>query len=101
MSRIEEKIAEKGIQFPHSRSPRDYNLVRIVMREYSDEQNKELTNKLAKILRTDEAWSLVAVLEKLVNATDILLHKKDFNGGHYEEMEHCYKLAMEIIESLK
>ena len=101
MSSIEEKIAEKGIQFPHSRSPRDWNLTKIAMMEYSNEQNKELTDKLARILRTNEAWSLVDVLEKLTHATDFLLHKKDFDGDRWEEMEHCYKLGKEIIESLK
>lgn len=37
----EEMILDKGIKFPGSRSPRDFNLTAIVIREYAAAQEKE------------------------------------------------------------
>jgi len=35
----------------------------------------------------------------LVEAADILLHKKDYDGHGWEEMEICYKIGLEILKT--
>jgi hypothetical protein len=45
------------------------------------------------------AWPLNDVLKYLIRGTEILLHKKDYDGLDYEEMNICVKRAKEIIES--
>jgi uncharacterized coiled-coil protein SlyX len=39
------------------------------------------------------------VLKYLVRGTELLLHKKDYDGPDYEEMNHCVKQAKEIMQS--
>jgi hypothetical protein len=47
------------------------------------------------------SWPLIDVLRKLVEVADILLHKKDYDGHGWEEMEHCYQRGKEIILQLE
>jgi hypothetical protein len=54
-----------------------------------------------KIIGMDEAWPLVDVLKKLIEASEILLHKKDYDGHGWEEMEHCVKRGKEIVSLFK
>ena len=49
----------------------------------------------------DRAWDTISVLEKLVEAADILLHKKDYDGHGWEEIELCYKLGLEILQGYR
>lgn len=49
----------------------------------------------------DQPWPLMDVIKKLCEATDILLHKKDYDGHEWEEMEICLKRGLEIIKDTK
>ncbi len=53
------------------------------------------------ILGSYNTWPLVDILKKLTDAADILLHKKDYDGGDWEEIETCYKRGKEIIKLLE
>ena len=54
-----------------------------------------------EILGLDNSWPLYDTLVKLVEATDILLHKKDYDGCNWEEMELCFSRGKEIIKNLE
>ncbi len=41
----------------------------------------------------DSAWPLSEVLKKLIEAADILLNKKDYDGHGWEEISHAVKKA--------
>ena len=49
----------------------------------------------------DASWNLVDVVSKLCEATDILLHKKDYDGHGWEEMQLCLELGQKYITELK
>jgi hypothetical protein len=57
--RKEEIVESKGIQFPASRSPRDYNLTLIAMEEYAESLHKQkmidLSKKISEI--QDHSWN--------------------------------------------
>lgn len=52
---------------------------------------------LERILRLDQPYSLPEVLKGLIEAADILLHKKDYDGHGWETLEYCYRHAKEIV----
>lgn len=52
-------------------------------------------------LDMDKAWDTLSVLAKLVEAADILLHRKDYDGHGWEEIEICYKRGKEILQQYK
>lgn len=49
----------------------------------------------------EKAFPLHDALKYLIIATEILLHKKDYDGPDYEEMEHSIKSATAFLNSLK
>ena len=49
----------------------------------------------------DKAWDTLSVISKLVEAADILLHKNDYDGHGWEEIEICYKRGLEILQQYK
>jgi hypothetical protein len=68
---------------------------------YRDQIKVSFRDELVKLLGTDNAWPLVNVMEKLVESTEILLHKKDYDRHGWEEVSHCVERGKEIIEYLK
>lgn len=52
---------------------------------------------LDKILRLDQPYSLPEILKGLIDASDILLHKKDYDGHGWERLEYCYRHAKEVL----
>jgi hypothetical protein len=52
------------------------------------------------VLRLDDTWPLIDVLRKLVEASDILLHKRDYDQTGWEEHEYAYRDGLKIIEQL-
>ncbi len=48
----------------------------------------------------DHPWNTYSVISKLVEAADILLHKKDYDGHGWEEIEICYKRGQEILKQI-
>jgi hypothetical protein len=60
-----------------------------------------LSLPLNEILRLDQPWPLVDVLKKLIEASDILLHEKNYDRNGWEEHEHCFREGNKIVELLK
>lgn len=58
------------------------------------------TNTIPPELGLNNAWPLKDVLQKLVDAAEILLHKKSYDGHGYEEIEMCVKQARATIPQL-
>lgn len=54
-----------------------------------------------EILRFSEPWSLLEVMKKLVEASDILLHQKDYDRLGWEEHEHAFREGKKIIQALE
>lgn len=53
------------------------------------------------IFRWTEPWSLLEVMKKLTEASDILLHQKDYDRMGWEEHECAYREGLKIIELLE
>lgn len=51
---------------------------------------------IAEIIGADQPWSLYDVLNKLIEASDILLHKKNYDGHGWEEIFHAAQRAKQI-----
>lgn len=49
----------------------------------------------------DNSCDTLSVIAKLVEAADILLHKKDYDGHGWEEIEICYKRGLKILQQHK
>jgi len=56
---------------------------------------------LDKILRLNQPYNLAEVLKGLIDATDILLHKRDYDGAGWERLEYCYRFGKEIVEEFE
>ena len=73
--------------------------------------NTEITNKKAEkqaavmpslqsVLALDNAWCLKDVLKKLIDASEILLLQKNYDGHGWEEISHCVDRGKEIVSIL-
>ena len=51
-------------------------------------------------LDADQTWPTRDVLNKLIEASEILLHKKDYDGHGWEEIAHCVDLAKGIVKRI-
>lgn len=51
-------------------------------------------------LNNGEPWNTHDVIAKLIEAADILLHKKDYDGHGWEEIEICYNKGKELLEQI-
>ena len=65
-----------------------YNTVITLIMLYSD------------ILGLDNSWSLKDVLKKLIEASEILLHQKNYDGHGWEEINHCVERGKSIVSTL-
>lgn len=63
-------------------------------------QFREAQKCQCHVLRLEETWPLIDVLRKLVEASDILLHEKDYDRAGWEEHEYAYRQGLMIIEQL-
>lgn len=52
------------------------------------------------VLRLNNPWSLLNVMKKLVEASDILLHQKDYDRLGWEDHEHALREGKKIIKTL-
>ena len=53
-----------------------------------------------EILGNDKSWPLKDVLDKLIEASEILLHEKNYDRHGWEEISHCVKRGKEIVSIL-
>jgi hypothetical protein len=73
---------------------------------YTEKQTLHKENNISisllpdNILRNDHPYSLSEVLKVLIEATDILLHEKDYDVHGLERYEYCYQLAKDIVAEL-
>ncbi|MBP7860011.1 hypothetical protein KA001_03575 [Patescibacteria group bacterium] len=62
-------------------------------------ENKEPHKHLYCLpLDSDKPWDTISVIAKLVEAADILLHQKDYDGHGWEEIQVCYERGKEIVD---
>ena len=72
--------------------------------------NQEKTNEplsktavmpsLQSVMALDNAWCLKDVLKKLIEASEILLLQKNYDGHGWEEISHCVDRGKEIVSIL-
>jgi hypothetical protein len=55
---------------------------------------------LQSVLAMDNAWCLKDVMKKLIEASEILLHQKNYDGHGWEEINHCVERGKEIVSIL-
>lgn len=55
---------------------------------------------LQSVLALDNAWCLKDVLKKLIEASEILLLQKNYDGHGWEEISHCIDRGKEIVSIL-
>lgn len=63
-----------------------------------DDGEVERYEKMEESLCLKDAWSLPEVLNKLIEASDILLDKKNYDGHGWEEISHARSKAKFILE---
>lgn len=60
----------------------------------------EVMPSLQSVLALDNAWCLKDVIKKLIEASEILLHQKNYDGHGWEEISHCVDRGKEIVSIL-
>ena len=53
---------------------------------------------IKSIVKPEKPYNLVETLKGLIDAADILLHKKNYDGHNWEELEQCYTHGKDFIE---
>lgn len=66
--------------------------------EEQDFEIERLSKEVSDLKGVNNPFPLGSVLKRLSEATKILLHKKDYDGPDYEELNVCAKRAEEIIK---
>ena len=81
----------------------------IKSRHYAIQMLKDFTSQFQQkaqqpitdeILGNDKSWPLKDVLDKLIEASEILLHEKNYDRHGWEEISHCVKRGKEIVSIL-
>jgi hypothetical protein len=67
-----------------------------------DSQSSQMNTvpSLESVLALDNPWCLRDVLKKLIEASEILLQQKDYDGHGWEEISHCVDRGNEIVSIL-
>jgi hypothetical protein len=64
------------------------------------EDNERLRGEVETVIRWNESWPLRDILNELVQASEILLDKKNYDGHGWEEIRHAMNHAKVIISHL-
>lgn len=92
-----EEIIEKGIEVGYTIGTMEYfetdSVIYVMNEARTDERNF--------ILETDKAWSLPEVLAKLVEASEILMDEKDYDGHGHEQISACIARGKDILANLR
>lgn len=60
-----------------------------------------LNKRIENLLRLDERWDTLSILEELTKASDILLHEKDYDGHGWELIAKATEEAKNLITIIK
>lgn len=76
------------------------DLFKDFMDEYAESPDRKQIhfNPQIDMLDEDKPWDTFSVISKLVEAADILLHKKDYDGHGWEEIEISHKRGLELLK---
>lgn len=55
---------------------------------------------IKQFARLDEPWPTVDILSKLIEASNILLHVKSYDGPNYEEINHAVSVGQLLVDLL-
>lgn len=72
------------------------NITVTILRPDGKTPEQVLQQRWAEAVGQSEPWPLLSVLDKLVTAADILLHRFDYDGHGWEEIERCRLRAVEL-----
>jgi uncharacterized protein HemX len=102
MSAAEKILQSKGVQFPASRSPRDYNLVLIAMEEYKNESLASLQQENERLKEKSDAneqcWKEAVTDYNQQREVNKQLHETI--AQQKEEIERLRKEAARIDDSI-
>lgn len=70
---------------------------KLIRNEYTKPIKSITDIPIDKILRYGEPYSLPQILEGLCEATDILLHEKNYDGHGWEHLEYAYRYGREVV----
>jgi len=65
-----------------------------------DNRDYESLHLLSDLLGEDTPWPLSSILKRLIDAAEILLNKKDYDGPDWEEIHHSVNRGKEILNRL-
>lgn len=65
------------------------------------ERVKVLQQALKDVFHSESAFTLWGTLEELAKATDILLHRYDYDGHGWEILEYAYREVEKIQQDLR
>ncbi len=82
------------LQYTISQNPRK---IIVAMNQFVTSQ---MNKKVSEILMQSEPWPLTDILKRLIDAADILLHKKDYDGSDHEEIYLSMNKAKEWLTQL-
>lgn len=60
----------------------------------------EINDKIKYVLGLSEPWSLDSVISKLAEASNILLHRYNYDGQQWEEISHCVEKSEDYLKRL-
>jgi hypothetical protein len=75
------------------------DVITVAMVEMYTAGAREATNP--EVIGADQPWPLYDVLKKLIEASEILLHTKNFDGHGWEEIHHAAERAKQIIINIE
>lgn len=77
-----------------------------IFKELFNEVILEVSNQVIQhqrncLLRLDLPWDTDSILKKLIEASEILLHKKNYDGHGYELINHAIYHAKQLRDLIK
>ena len=100
---VEKLWNDNSIEIHHEGKPwriMTENGFKSAMKAASSNTVAPVDNKIIDALELNQAWSIIYVLEKMIEAATILLDKKDYDGHGWEEIHHARQRAREIYSNL-
>lgn len=104
ISQLQEELSglKKFPREPRTQLEKHLSLVLVDVQKERNKLQEEIA-RLRGLFRLNDAWPLKDILKKLIDGTDILLHKKDYDALGWEDYEHAFtrgKVVLQQIESV-